>query len=128
MKEPKNVRIIVVPVGQMEREDLENIEYSCFTSKAQVVNYLFSIRRGYMKEENVELHPHILTASEFRTQLAFQPAVYKAFNVAMSNVRKRKQCYNLSEFVDEFNNQEFGGETDKYWIGYVKFRKYKVGM
>lgn len=26
MKEPKNVRIIVVPVGQMEREDLEHIK------------------------------------------------------------------------------------------------------
>lgn len=51
MKEPKNVRIIVVPVGQMEREDLEHIEDSCFTSKAQVVNHLFHTMKFLMMDK-----------------------------------------------------------------------------
>jgi hypothetical protein len=122
MKEPKNIRIILVPVGQIERRDLENIEKSNFKSKAQIVNYLFNTRSSYMKEESFELKPLILTPDEFRKELAFQPKAHKSFSAAMLNVRKRKQCYDLSEFMDEFNNEDFGGETNKYWMGYVKLK------
>lgn len=122
MKEPKNIRIILVPVEQMERKDMENIECSSFKSRAQIVNALFHTRALYMQEKSFELRPLIMTADEFRDVSGKK--VKDAFNGAMLNVRKRNstQCYGLSEFVDEFNNQEFGGKTNKYWIGYVKLK------
>jgi hypothetical protein len=121
MKEPKNIRIILIPVGQYERRDLENIDNSNFKSHAQIINHLFHRRRIYMNGKDFELNPLILTPSEFRKMAVFTKA-HRPFNAAMANVRKRKQCYNLSEFTDEFNNQEFGEETDGYWIGYVKLK------
>jgi hypothetical protein len=121
MKEPKNVRIILIPVEQYERRDLEQSENSSFTSNAQIVNHLFHTRGLYMNGENFELKPLILTPSEFRKLIVFTKA-HKPFNVAMANIRKRKQCYNLSEFMDEFNNQDFGEDTDKYWMGYAKLK------
>lgn len=120
MKEPKNIRIILVPVEQIERRDLENIENSNFKSEAQIINCLYHKHNISSSSENFE--PHILTVDEFKRQLAFQRRAHQAFIGAMLNIRKRKQCYNLSEFTDEFNNEEFGGETNKYWMGYVKLK------
>jgi hypothetical protein len=120
MKTPKNIRIILVPVGQLERRDLENMENSSFKSNAQIINALYHKHRISGREENFE--PHVLTVDEFKMQLAFQRKAHKSFVLALSNVRKRTQCYNLSEFMDEFNNEDFGGETDKYWMGYVKLK------
>jgi hypothetical protein len=120
MKEPKNLRIILVPVGQIERRDLENIESNKFKSNADIINALHQEHQISSSSEKFE--PHILTVSQFSTQLAFQPTAHKAFTTAISNIRKRKQCYDLSEFMDDFNNQEFGGETDKFWMGYVKLK------
>lgn len=120
MKTPKNLRIILVPVGQLERRDLENIQNSNFKSNADIINCLYHMHRISGRDKNFE--PHILTADEFKKQLAFQRRAHNSFMGAMLNIHKRKQCYNLSEFMDEFNNQEFGGETDKYWMGYVKLK------
>jgi hypothetical protein len=120
MKAPKNLRIILVPVGQIERRDLENIENSNFKTNADIINALYHKHNISSSEGNFE--PHILTADEFRKQLAFQRKAHDSFVGAMLNIRKRKQCYNLSEFMDEFNNEDFGGETNKYWLGYVKLK------
>ena len=120
MKTPKNLRIILVPVGQIERRDLENIENSNFKTNADIINALYQKHKVSSSEENFE--PHILTADEFRKQLAFQRKAHQAFSEAMLNIRKRKQCYDLTEFMDEFNNEDFGGETNKYWLGYVKLK------
>ena len=114
MKEPKNIRIVLVPVGRSNRGDLEIIENSKFSSKS-TLNRRLCIIAGESTYES-------LTVSQFRTELAFQPTAFKAFNVAVSNLRKRKQCYKLTDFMDDFNNQEFGGETEKYWMGYVKLK------
>lgn len=120
MKSPKNLRIIIVPVGQIERRDLENIENSNFKTNADIINALYHKHNISSSEKNFE--PHILTADEFKKQLAFQRKAHDSFVGAMLNIRKRKQCYNLSEFMDEFNNEDFGGETNKYWMGYVKLK------
>jgi hypothetical protein len=119
MKEPKNLRIILVPVGQIERRDLENIESNKFKSNADIINALHQEHQISSSSEKFE--PHILTVSEFRKMTVFTK-VNRSFNAAMANIRKRKQCYNLSEFMDEFNNEDFGGETNKYWMGYVKLK------
>ena len=119
MKEPKNLRIILVPVGQIERRDLENIESGNFKSHAQIINALYQEHQISSSSEKFE--PHILTVSEFRKMTVFTN-LNRSFNAAMANIRKRKQCYNLSEFMDEFNNEDFGGETNKYWMGYVKLK------
>jgi len=120
MKTPKNLRIILIPVGQIERRDLEGIENSNFKTNADIINCLYHKHQISSSEENFE--PHILTASEFKTQLAFKRKAHESFVLALSNIRRRKQCYNLSEFMDEFNSQEFGGDTDKFWMGYVKLK------
>jgi len=120
MKIPKNLRIVLVPVGQIERRDLENIENSNFRTNADIINALYHKHQISSSEENFE--PHILTADEFKTQLAFARKAHQSFVLALSNIRKRKQCYDLSEFMDEFNNESFGGETDKFWMGYVKLK------
>lgn len=114
MKEPKNIRIILVPIGTSNRGDLEQIENSKFNSKNALAKRLCIIAG--------EATSNVLTVSQFSTQLAFQPTAHKAFTTAISNIRKRKQCYDLSEFMDDFNNQEFGGDTDKFWMGYVKIK------
>lgn len=122
MKEPKNVRIVLVPVGQMERKNLENVQNSNFTSKAQIFSHLRHTRSLYMNGENFELDPIILTPDEFRKLIVLTKA-HKSFNLAMTNIRKKKQCYKLTDFMDDFNNQEFGRETDNYWLGYVKVKQ-----
>jgi hypothetical protein len=119
MKEPKNLRIILVPVGQIERRELENIESNKFKSNADIINALHQEHQISSSSEKFE--PHILTVSEFRKMTVFTN-LNRSFNAAMANIRKRKQCYNLSEFMDEFNNEDFGGETNKYWMGYVKLK------
>jgi hypothetical protein len=113
MKAPKNLRIILVPVGRTNRGDLEDIENKQFSSKNQLARTLCQIAGEATSE--------ILTPDEFRKLIVFTKA-HRPFNGAMLNIRKRKQCYDLSEFMDEFNNQEFGDDTDKYWMGYVKLR------
>ncbi len=119
MKEPKNLRIVLAPVGQFERKDLENIENSSFKSKAQIVLHLFHL--SDLNNKQGDLKFAILTADEFRD--VSNKKTTKAFDGAMLNINKRStQCYDLSEFVDEYNNQEFKGNTEKYWIGYVKLK------
>ena len=119
MKEPKNLRIILVPVGQIERRELENIESNNFKTNADIINALYQKHQISSSSQNFE--PQILTVSEFRKMTVFSKA-NRSFNAAMENIRKRKQCYNLSEFMDEFNDEHFGGETNKYWLGYVKLK------
>lgn len=114
MKEPKNIRIVLVPVETSNRKDLEEIENSMFSSKNSLAKYLCIIAG--------EATSTILTVAQFRTQLAFQPTAHKAFNVAIENLQKRKQCYKLTDFMDDFNNMEFGRETDEFWMGYVKLK------
>lgn len=114
MKEPKNIRIILTPIGQSNRGDLEKIENSTFNNKNSLVKHLCIIAG--------EANSNVLTVNEFKMQLAFQSTAHKAFTTAVSNIRKRKQCYDLSEFMDDFNNQEFGGDTDKFWMGYAKLK------
>lgn len=116
--EPKNIRIILIPVRQIERRDLENIENSNFRTNADIINALYHKHNISSSSENFE--PIIMTPSDFRD--VSRKKVKDAFNFAMANARKRKQCYNLSEFMDEFNNEDFGGETYKYWMGYVKLK------
>lgn len=74
-----------------------------------------------MNGEPFELNIELLTVSSFRRKCVFTKAA-KPFETAIANIRKKKQCYNLSEFMDDFNNQEFGEDTDKYWMGYVRFK------
>ena len=112
-KAPKNLRIILIPVGNTNRHDLEDIEGRQFSSENQVARYL-GITVGTSKGQ-------ILTPDEFKKELVFTE-IDKPFQKAISNIRKRKQCYDLSEFMDDFNNQEFGEDTDKYWMGYVRVR------
>lgn len=118
MKEPKNLRIILVPVGQIERRDLENIVGSNFKTNADIVNALY--HKHNLTSSSEKFEPMIFTASDFRDVCGKK--VKNAFDGAMLNIRKRKQCYNLSEFMDEFNNEDFGGKTNKYWMGYVKLK------
>jgi hypothetical protein len=113
MKEPKNIRIILVPIGTSDRGDLEFIENQKFNSKNLLAKYL----KKCAGEDTSE----ILTISEFKKKCAFSKAS-NSFDLAIFNIRKRKQCYDLSEFMDDFNNQEFGGDTDKFWMGYVKLK------
>lgn len=119
MKEPKNLRIVLAPIGEFERIDLESIENSAFKSKAQITLHLF--RLSDINNKHIGLNFIILTADEFRAMS--NKKTKEAFDGAMLNINKRStQCYNLSEFVDEYNNQEFKGNTEKYWIGYVKLK------
>ena len=118
MKIPKNIRIILTPVGQSERGDLEHIEGLKFNSQ----NALAKKLKVIVGEDKFE----ILTTEEFKTKCAFTKAA-NSFITALENNSKRqrhtsKDCYDLSEFMDDFNNQEFGGDTDKYWMGYVKLK------
>lgn len=112
-KAPKNLRIILIPVGNTNRHDLEDIEGRQFSSENQVARYL-GITVGTSKGQ-------ILTPDEFRRMTVFTKA-QDLFDTAMENIRKIKKCYDLSEFMDDFNNQEFGEDTDKYWMGYVRVR------
>lgn len=114
MKEPKKIRIVLIPVGRTNRGDLEKIENSMFSSKSTLNRHLCIIVG--------EATSIVLTVAQFRAQLAFQPTAHKAFNVAIENLHKRKQCYKLTDFMDDFNNQEFGGETEGFWMGYVKLK------
>jgi hypothetical protein len=114
MKEPKNIRIVLTPIGQSNRGDLELIENDKFNSKNSLARKIKQI----VGEDNFK----VLTVAQFRTELAFQPKAYKSFATAITNLYMRKQCYKLTDFMDDFNNQEFGGETDKFWLGYVKLK------
>lgn len=122
MKEPKNLRIVLAPVGQFERRDVENIENSAFRSKVQIILHLFHIIDIFQRKGHNNNVFQILTADEFRA--ISNKKTKDAFDAAMLNINKRSktQCYNLSEFVDEYNNQEFKGKTDRFWIGYVKLK------
>lgn len=113
MKLQNNIKIILTPVGSSNRGDLENIENNKYSSKRTLAKTL-KIICG-------EAVAKVLTVEEFSKELAFSPA-RKPFLLALSNIRKRNQCYKLTDFMDEFNNQDFGGETDKYWLGYVKIK------
>lgn len=121
MNTPKNIRIVVLPVsGTLGREYLESIENQNFKNVAAIV---FDAHAKSAEHENHNwrgVRPY--TVEEFSKQLAFSSA-HKSFQLAISNHRKRKQCYKLTDFMDDFNNQEFGRETDNYWIGYVKVKK-----
>lgn len=110
----KNIRIILTPVDTSNRGDLEDIENQIFNSKNTLVKKMAIICR--------ENDAQILTAEEFKKTLVFNKG-YKHFESAMSNMRKRKQCYKLTDFMDDFNNQEFGGDTDHFWMGYVKVKQ-----
>lgn len=114
MKKPQeNIRIILTPVGQSNRKDLELIENKRFNSESQLNRQVCQI----IGESTGE----ILTVSEFKKKCAFNKA-NKSFNLAIENLLKRKQCYKLTDFMDDFNNQEFGEDTENYWMGYVKLK------
>ena len=113
MKDPKSIRIILTPVKNTDRHQLEDIEGRQFSSENQVARYL-GITIGTSQGQ-------ILSPDEFRKMAVFTKA-QERFDTAIQNFRKRKQCYDLSEFMDDFNNQEFGEDTDKYWMGYVRVR------
>ncbi len=114
MKNPKeNIRIILTPVDQSDRTDLELIENKRFNSESQLNRHICQI----IGESTGE----ILSISEFKKKCVFNKA-NKSFDLAIANLRKRKQCYKLTDFMDDFNNQEFGDDTDKYWMGYVKLK------
>ena len=109
----KNIRIILTPVGQSERGDLERIENAKFSSPKKLSRDIAVIVG--------ESTGQILTVSEFSKKCVFSKA-QKSFDLAIENLRKRKQCYKLTDFMDDFNNQDFGGETDGFWMGYVKLK------
>ncbi|MBP7845890.1 MAG: hypothetical protein KA007_00450 [Candidatus Pacebacteria bacterium] len=113
MKQSDKIRIILTPVVQSNRGDLEDIENSTFNSNNSLAKKIAII----VGESSGE----ILTISEFKKKCAFSKAS-NSFDLAVFNLRKRKQCYKLTDFMDDFNNQEFGGETEKFWMGYVKLK------
>jgi glutathione peroxidase-family protein len=113
MKTPNNIRIILTPVGSSERTDLENIENKQYSSKTTLAKALMVM----LGEHSAK----VLTVGEFSKECAFTNA-HKSFNQAISNHRKKTQCYKLTDFMNDFNNQEFGEETEKYWMGYVKVK------
>lgn len=112
MKLQKNIRIILAAVGaNLDRTDLEHIEGKTYSSNNAIIKEL---------ESNPET-TKILTAEEFLKELPFTQ-MRKPFLLAMENNRRKKQCYKLTDFMDDFNNQEFGAETDKFWFGVVKMK------
>lgn len=113
MKQSEKIRIILTPVGQSNRKDLESIENETISSKRQLSKKLQII----VGEHNFE----VLTISEFKKKCVFSKAS-NSFDLAILNLPKRKQCYKLTDFMDDFNNQEFEGETDGFWMGYVKLK------
>lgn len=113
MKHLNNIRIILTPVDKSDRKILELIENEKFSSKKALAKHL-DLELG-------ESVAKILNVSEFQTTLAFTNAS-NSFRIALQNARKRKQCYKLTDFMDDFNNQEFGKDTDKYWMGYVRLK------
>ena len=115
MSAPKKLRIILLPVGKTDRKELERIENDMYSSELKLRTHLSQLF------DCGTINYKVLTADEFKKELVFT-AIYKPFQKAISNIRKRKQCYDLSEFMDDFNNQEFGEETDAYWMGYVRVR------
>jgi hypothetical protein len=115
MKEPKNIRIILAPVcgggRTVSRPVLEQIENTRFNNHNDIMDYL---------SHNSPIGVKILTADEFRKKLTKVPLSW--FNIAMSNVLKKKQCYKLSDFMDEYNDQVWDGKTEDFWMGYVKVK------
>lgn len=116
MKTQKNIRIILTPVDKTERKDLENIENQVFKSVKRLEQEVDTIFNG---DNPNKAMIHILTIDEFRKHTAFTDIV-KSFNLAVSNIRKRKQCYKLTDFMDDFNNDEFKDNASNFWMGYVR--------
>lgn len=68
----------------------------------------------------------VLTIDQFRTISKEENKVLRSFDLAIENLPKSatsSQFYSMSEFIDDYNNQNFRGETDKYWITYIFVEK-----
>ncbi len=119
MKTPKDFKIILIPVGlqcdQKVAGHLENLE---FKNMAALQYQLF---HQFLKDETkpAALPIEILTVDEFKEKNKLDTKVIKALDIALSH-GLTPYGYNLSEFMDEYNNQVFAGETDKYWFVYVR--------
>jgi hypothetical protein len=108
----KALKIILIGVEgyELDRKDAEHIQGETFTSEALARTKLIN------KSFPIDTDVRILTPDEFKK--TYSKKVVKAFDIALANEGK-SQCYNLNEFMDEFNNQDFGGKTDKDWFTYI---------
>ena len=108
----KALKIILIGVEgyDLERKDAEHIQGQTFTTEALARTKLIN------KAFPIDTEIRILTPDEFKK--TYSKKVTKSFDIALANEDK-SQCYNLSEFMDEFNNQEFGRKTDDNWFTYI---------
>ena len=119
MKTTKNFKIVLIPVGlqcdQKVAGHLENLE---FKNMAALQYQLF---HQFFKDETkpAALPIEILTVEEFKEKNKLATRVIKALDIALSNGLS-PYGYNMSEFMDEYNNQVFAGKTDNYWLVYVR--------
>lgn len=109
----KALKIILIGVEgyDLERKDAEHIQGQTFTSEALARTKLIN------KAFPIDTDVRILTPDEFKK--VYSKKVAKAFDIALSYEGDKGQCYNLNEFMDEFNNQEFGRKTDDNWFTYI---------
>ena len=121
MKAPKNIRILLFPVGgKLDRTYAEQIEDTKF-GKNKLIPEL--CKEAGCQTTDLLQHVIIMSADDFYDSA--QKNVKPRFEQAVSNIRRRnkthKQSYKLSDFMDEYNNQDFKGNTEKYWMTYIKF-------
>lgn len=118
MKEPKNLRIVLVPVGlPCDGRIINKLDGEKFKSKGHLQHHLFN---EFLKDESKphDLAIEILTADEFR-QFFKSKKLLDSFDGAMMTPKKRRAMA-VNEFMSDFNGQLFKGKTEDYWISYVK--------
>ena len=108
----KTLKIILIGVEgyDLERKDAEHIQGQTFTTEA--FNQAYRVNKAFPLDSNIRT----LTPDEFKK--TYSKKVAKSFDIALANEGK-SQCYNLSEFMDDFNNQDFGRKTDDNWFTYI---------
>lgn len=134
MKTPKNLRIILFPIGgTLERDDAESIENDEFKKEtlakelAKALNCPIAnisspwIKTAKSKKEIVPIGDSaiVMTADDFfDTQ---SKKVRASFEKAIENIGK-ENCYSLSDFSIDYNDEIFGGKTGNYWMTYIKLK------
>lgn len=112
----KILMFALIPVEgfSCDQDEIQKLTDANFPNKGQALATIFKYYSNTEKILQIKETPKILTTAELKAMFKNNKSLLNSFACI-----KKIVIYGKDDFMDEFNNQHFKGNTDKYWLTYI---------